>query len=160
MKKSEKYFVNVDRFNEAKKNCISRGENVSDRALASVLGITPRAVQQYRATVNQRPIPEVTLNMLASFLDVTPGWLCGLCDDISVGMPLPFDVIMQGTSTGMDLPLDIHTYVVKKKISDAFGRSIKGKPVSLENYKIYLSEVENAIDYITERFVANLENMK
>lgn len=152
MKNTEKYFIDINRFNDAKANI-----GVSNTTIAEFLGVTTRTIQQYLSKVNQRPIPERSLNLLASYLEVTPEWLCGLSDEL--GISLPFD-FLYSVSQSYGFPGDIHSYLVKKEISDVFGRSIKGKKLSIEKYRIYLDEVENAINYVTDRFLVNLENMK
>lgn len=152
MKNTEKYFIDINRFNDAKANI-----GVSNTTIAKFLGVTTRTIQQYLSKVNQRPIPERSLNFLASYLEVTPEWLCGLSDELAISLPFDF---LYSVSQCYGFPGDIHAYLVKKEISDVFGRSIKGKKLSIEKYRIYLDEVENAINYVTDRFLVNLENMK
>ena len=154
MKKETNYFIDIKRFRTVKEKCIENGEKCTDSALASMLGKTMRTFQQYKASVNQRPIPKRDLDFLAGFFGVSADWLCGRSDDPSIH--LPFSDFNKAFCMSHGYPADIHAYLVKKNITDVLGRSLNGHSITNDEYRNYLEEIESAIRYITERFIKNL----
>lgn len=166
------YFIDLVNFQKAKQILREMGKDCTDRKLSEVLLCNIRTVQKYHAEKNQLPIPRLRLEKLAQYMDVSPEWLCGLDDSLLGGVGYSEILVLQEGVNRYDQRELLMQYLQTAGIKDKKNNwpvadenidtdntftTVSGVPVTWEQFDSYLTELESAIQYVTDRFIANIK---
>ena len=174
-KKDKKYYIDPKRFKIATENSLN---NFLNKQLAVGIGVNLRQFQYYVS--GEKPIPENRLRSLCGILDVTEEWLTGSTELLEAHnksmkaaerysnkrAALLKYLYLAGIKPNKSGNVTIlsttvfseRTFTRVGRITIPSFRSIGDIELTKEQFDNYITELESAIQYVTNRFIANIKN--